>query len=170
MRGEHMAGLTRHDPVNHGGAPDRLRASSEVRGEKAKAKARGVIVSGGERRYEPERLAAYRLAREHTRLAAELLRAAETRGYAALVDELRRCAISIPANVKEGYGDHRPKRKAHFYYLAKASVTEAWAHVDTLVDLGLVSPGDIHAIRDAQRQLVAVLVTMIRTQEARTAN
>jgi four helix bundle protein len=118
-------------------------------------------------RYEPERLGVYRLAREHTRLTVALLSGARTRGYAALVDELRRCAISIPANVKEGYGDHRPKRKAHFYYLAKASVTEAWAHVDTLVDLGLVRPADIEEIRGVQRQIVALLVTMIRTQEAR---
>jgi four helix bundle protein len=120
-------------------------------------------------RYDPERLAVYRRARRHTRAVHELLDRSDTRGYADLVDDLKRCLKSATANIKEGYGEHRPTRKANFYLIAKASVTEAWGHVDSLVDFGIVSSSEIEEIRDLQNQIIALLVTMIRTQESRAS-
>lgn len=114
------------------------------------------------RRYDPERLTVYRLARAHTRAAAVLLSTAATRGFSDLVDQTRRSAASIPANIKEGYGAESPRRKAQYYAYAKASTTEAWAHVDTLVDFGCTPPESIAEIRDLQNQIIALLVTMIR--------
>lgn len=81
-------------------------------------------------RYDPERLAVYRLARRHTRAVGEVLRKANTHGFGDLVDDLRRTAKSITANIKEGYGEHRPGKKVNFYQIAKGSVTEAWGHTD----------------------------------------
>jgi four helix bundle protein len=129
----------------------------------------GVEGRGDWGRYDPMRLAVYRLARRHTRGMSELLARSSTRGHADLVDDIRRCVKSITANIKEGYGEHRPAKKANFYLIAKASVTEAWGHTDSLVDFGIASPRDIAELRDLQNQIVALLVTMIRTQESRAA-
>jgi four helix bundle protein len=116
------------------------------------------------RRYDPERLAVYRLARAHTRAVAALLEDADarTRGYADLVNQTRRSTASIPANIKEGYGAESPGSKLQYYGYAKASTTETWAHIDTLVDFECLSPASIAEVRDLQNQIIALLVTMIK--------
>lgn len=117
--------------------------------------------------YDPEDLAVYRLARRHTRVIAGLLKTADTRGYGEQVDNLRRAAASIPSNIKEGYGEYRPRKKAHYYQIAKASVTEAWGSLDNLVDFGCIEPAAIAEARDLQNQMIALLITMIRNLESR---
>lgn len=113
-------------------------------------------------RYDPERLAVYRLARCHTRAVAKVLAEANTRGFADLVAQTRRSAASITGNIKEGYGEEPPGRKAQYYGYAKASTSETWGHIDNLVDFGCTSPASIEEIRDLQNQIIALLVTMIR--------
>lgn len=120
---------------------------------------------GDHGRYDPERLAVYRIARRHSRAARDLLAKTDTRGFGELVDNFKRSVTSIPANIKEGYGEHRTAKKANYYQIAKASVTEAWGHTDSLVDWGLVGPGEIEEVRDLQNQMIALLITMIRSQE-----
>ena len=118
-------------------------------------------------KYDPERLAVYRLARRHTRAIGDLLRKANTHGHGDLVDDLRRTAKSVTANIKEGYGEHRPAKKINFYQIAKASITAAWGHLDSLVDFQLVPESEIVEIRDLQNQIIALLITMIRNLERR---
>ncbi len=115
-------------------------------------------------RYDPERLPAYRLARQHTRAIRALLEKADTRGFSDLVNQTRRSTASIPANIKEGFGEESPGQKAHYYSIAKGSVSETWGHVDTLVDFGCVPEGEIGEVRDVENQLIAVLWSMIKTQ------
>lgn len=113
-------------------------------------------------RYDPERLAVYRLARAHTRAVAKLLEEADTRGFSGLVDQIRRSTASITGNTKEGYGEESPGRKAQYYAYAKASTSETWAHIDNLVDFGCTTPEATREIRGLQNQIMALLVTMIR--------
>jgi hypothetical protein len=58
-------------------------------------------------RFDPEKMAVYRLARQHNRAVHALLEAADTRGFADLVSQLRSSAISIPANLLEAAGEWR---------------------------------------------------------------
>ncbi len=115
-------------------------------------------------RYDPERLPAYRLAREHTRAIRALLEKADTRGFSDLVNQIRRSMASIPGNIKEGFGEESPGQKAHYYGIAKGSVSETWGHIDTLVDFGCVWAEEITKPRDLENQLIAVLWSMIKTQ------
>lgn len=46
-----------------------------------------------------------------------------------LTDQMIRAARSIPANVAEGFGCHRPKRKVQFYEVGTASCAELMNHV-----------------------------------------
>ena len=37
----------------------------------------------------------------------------------ALCDQVRRCAVSISANIAEGFSRHSKKEKQQFYYISK---------------------------------------------------
>lgn len=42
----------------------------------------------------------------------------------SLVDQMRRAASSVTANIAEGFGRHSYKEKLQFYYLSQGSLTE----------------------------------------------
>ena len=47
-----------------------------------------------------------------------------------LVSQMRRCAVSIPANVVEGYGRRTSKDKMQFYYISRGSLNELEYYID----------------------------------------
>jgi four helix bundle protein len=118
-------------------------------------------------RFDPEKMAVYRLAREHTRAVRDFLAAAETRGFSDLVRQLRESTASVPANILEGNGAWTPAERAHYFRIARGSVMESWAHADTMVDFGLIDedPPECNAVRDKQHQIVALLTTTILALE-----
>jgi four helix bundle protein len=63
------------------------------------------------------RLDAYQAAAAFV-VAVDILTAALPRGRAYLVDQLRRAALSIQANIAEGAGEFSPSNKARFYRMA----------------------------------------------------
>lgn len=56
----------------------------------------------------------------------------------ALVDQLRRSAISVPANIAEGYGRDSAKSYAQFLRVARGSLNEAETHILLAVRLELI--------------------------------
>ena len=42
----------------------------------------------------------------------------------SLVDQVRRCTVSIGSNIAEGFSRQTKKEKIQFYYMAKGSLTE----------------------------------------------
>lgn len=47
-----------------------------------------------------------------------------------LTSQMRRCAVSVPANIVEGYGRKTEKDKIHFYYIARGSLNELEYYID----------------------------------------
>lgn len=41
-----------------------------------------------------------------------------------LIDQIRRCSVSISSNIAEGFSRHTSKEKIQFFFTAKGSVTE----------------------------------------------
>jgi four helix bundle protein len=121
-------------------------------------------------RFDPEKIAVYRLARQHTRAVRDLIASTNTRGFADLVGQLRQSTASIPANVLEATGEWRPGKRLNYLMIAKGSAFECWAHVDTMVDLGLVTNDAIREVRELQHQITALLITMIRNLETEIAH
>jgi four helix bundle protein len=117
-------------------------------------------------RFDPERMAVYRLARQHSRAVHALLETADRHGFSDLVNQLRRSTASIPANVLESAGEWRTRKRLHYLMIAKGSTWESWAHTDSLVDFGVVRKTAIVEVRDAQNQITALLITTIRRLEA----
>jgi four helix bundle protein len=116
-------------------------------------------------RFDPERMAVYRLARQHSRAISGLLETIGRSGFATLVNQLRRSTSSIPANVLEGFGEWGYAKRLDYLRIAKASALESWAHVDSLIDFGLIDAPQIAQARHLQAQIVALLVTTIRNLE-----
>ncbi len=42
----------------------------------------------------------------------------------SLIDQIRRCAVSISSNIAEGFSRHSKKEKLQFFYMALGSLTE----------------------------------------------
>jgi four helix bundle protein len=57
----------------------------------------------------------------------------------------------------------------HFYHIARGSATECAASLDELVDYGLVPESRIEAPKQTLARVVAMLINMIRSLEARGA-
>jgi four helix bundle protein len=47
-----------------------------------------------------------------------------------LTSQIRRCALSISANIAEGFGRGHPKEKANFYMIARGSIAETQNHME----------------------------------------
>ncbi len=116
--------------------------------------------------FDHERLEVYRLAREFARLVRALLDGLG-RGHSDSKDNLKRAAKSITRNIAEGAGKWRVADKIHFYHIARASATECAACLDELVDFGLASEERVVASKEILARVVAMLIAMIKSLEAR---
>lgn len=57
----------------------------------------------------------------------------------SLVDQMRRCAISISSNIAEGFSRNSQKEKRQFYYMSLGSVTELQNQLILSKDLNYVN-------------------------------
>ncbi|MBI5733396.1 MAG: four helix bundle protein [Candidatus Kerfeldbacteria bacterium] len=58
----------------------------------------------------------------------------------ALVDQLRRAAVSITSNIAEGFSHQGYSEKIHFYSIAQGSVTEVQNQLLIARDIGYIKP------------------------------
>ena len=56
-----------------------------------------------------------------------------------LTSQMRRAAVSIPANIAEGYGRSSDKNLANFVRIARGSLAELETHIELSIRLGFVS-------------------------------
>jgi four helix bundle protein len=59
-----------------------------------------------------------------------------------LTSQMRRCAVSVPANIAEGYGRNGKKDKLQFYYIARGSLNELEYYIDLANELKYYSSED----------------------------
>ena len=57
----------------------------------------------------------------------------------SLIDQLRRCVISITSNIAEGFGRHSYKEKIQFYYQSQGSLTELKNQIYIARDVGYIT-------------------------------
>jgi four helix bundle protein len=81
-----------------------------------------------------------------------------------MVQQLRRAALSVPANIAEGSGRLRGPDKAHFYTIARASADEVSYLLLFSKDLGWIADDAPlqHLLGDLQRGLHALIGTWRR--------
>lgn len=70
-----------------------------------------------------------------------------------LIDQMRRCAVSITSNIAEGFSRKTKKEKAQFFYMTLGSVTELQNQLLIVKDLNYIN---ITAFRKIADQTVVV--------------
>ncbi len=89
------------------------------------------------------------------------------RGRSYVADQLRRAAASIALNVAERAGEFSPTDKARLYRIARRSATESEAILDICEKLELASPDHIASGHGMLREIISMLVVLIRACEGR---
>lgn len=87
------------------------------------------------------------------------------RGFASLVSQLQRAAVSIGANIAEGCGRDGSRELAKFLQIALASAHEVEYHLLLGRDLGLLAPRDhvrLAAATTAVKKMLTVLIRRVR--------
>jgi four helix bundle protein len=82
-----------------------------------------------------------------------------------LTDQFRRAAVSIPANIAEGFGKQGDKERARYISIALGSAAETEYYLILARDLGYLSPTKAdelhHLFEDIQPMLRALYTRMI---------
>jgi len=108
-----------------------------------------------------EKLDAYQLAIKFFALSANLVQRFP-RGHAALADQLKRAALSVPLNIAEGNGKPGAIDKSRFYGIARGSAFECGALLDACKILGLADDTDFETGKSLLTRVVSMLTKMCR--------
>lgn len=65
-----------------------------------------------------------------------------------LIDQMRRCAVSITSNIAEGFSRRTKKEKAQFFYTSLGSVTELQNQLLLAKDIGYLQKADFKLLAD----------------------
>ena len=84
-----------------------------------------------------------------------------------LTSQLRRCAVSIPSNVAEGYGRHATKDYVRFLHVAEGSLCEVQTQLLIAKNLNFLSSDLFLELDELTREIERMLTSMIRKLEAR---
>ena len=84
-----------------------------------------------------------------------------------LIDQLRRAALSITANIAEGFSRFHYKERLKFYYTARGSVSEIENDLIAARDLGLVVPETYTDLFSRCEQVRAILNGLIKATASR---
>jgi four helix bundle protein len=93
---------------------------------------------------------------------ASILAARAPRGHAALADQLRRAATSVPLNIAEGTGKGE-RDAARFYTIARGSALECAAILDVFETFDFVDATDVAQARELLQRVVSMLTKLRQT-------
>ncbi|MGH7547867.1 MAG: four helix bundle protein [Gemmatimonadales bacterium] len=85
-----------------------------------------------------------------------------------LADQIRRAAVSVPANLVEGYALGTTIQFVRCLRIALGSAAEVHCHLEIARDLGLVSDGGAESDLKLAERVVRLLVGLLRKLGART--
>lgn len=80
-----------------------------------------------------------------------------------IIDQIRWAAISITANIAEGWGRFHFADSIRFYYQARGSLAEVQNFLILSHDLGYLSDSDFHRLFDESERCLKVLNGLIRS-------
>lgn len=81
----------------------------------------------------------------------------------ALIDQMRRCALSITSNIAEGFSRQSKKEKVQFYYTAKGSLTELQNQLLLARDIHYVTKESFSIIAQQTIQVSRLLTGLIKS-------
>ena len=115
-----------------------------------------------------EEIEAWKKARELTKIIYEVTSQGKLATDFSLRDQLRRAAVSIMANIAEGFEREGNKEFRQFLAMAKGSVGEVKALLYVALDAGLTSAEQcqrISALADEASRLLAGFLRYLKTSD-----
>lgn len=82
-----------------------------------------------------------------------------------LISQIRRCAISVCANIVEGWARKGKKEKLQFYYISRGSLTELEFYIDISLELGFINEKQYQKLLTCHSETARVLNGFIKAQE-----
>jgi len=80
-----------------------------------------------------------------------------------LVSQMRRCAVSIPSNIAEGYGREGEKEHLHFLFISLGSSNELETQMLLSHDFHYVSEEEYAEVMDLNSEVNKMLSSLIYT-------
>ena len=80
-----------------------------------------------------------------------------------LTSQMRRSAVSVPANIVEGYARLSRKEKSHFYYIAHGSLTELEYYIDFSYKLNYMSENQYKGLVNTRDEVGRLLNGLIKS-------
>ncbi|TMC55050.1 MAG: four helix bundle protein [Chloroflexi bacterium] len=109
-----------------------------------------------------EHLDAWRCAQELAYQAYLLTLSPQLSKHFALIDQIRRAALSVPANIAEGYALGTTPQFLRGLKIALGSNTELYSHLAVLARLDLLPTDDVHTVIDLCNRVIAMTIGLIR--------
>ena len=79
-----------------------------------------------------------------------------------LTSQMRRCAISIPSNMAEGYGRNSTNEYIHFLRIATGSLCELQTQMEISVNLCYLNKDEFDKLYELSREIERMLSSLIR--------
>src|SRR5437660_3118449 len=114
-----------------------------------------------------ERLDAWRTAQELAYQAYLLTLEPPLSKHFALIDQVRRAALSVPANIAEGYSLGTTPQFVRGLKIALGSNTELYSHLAVLARLNLLPVDDVQRVIELSTRVIAMIIGLIRTRTRR---
>jgi four helix bundle protein len=83
-----------------------------------------------------------------------------------LRDQIRRAAVSVMANIAEGFGRRTNKDFANYLYTAKGSSMEMISHMYVVLDQKHIEKEKFESIKLGYEQVIKMLINFIRYLES----
>jgi four helix bundle protein len=115
-----------------------------------------------------ERLDAWRAAQDLAYEAYLLTLSPALSRHFALIDQIRRAALSVPANIAEGYALGTTPQFLRGLKIALGSNSELYSHLTVLARLELVSSANVKSVLALSDRVIAMTIGLIRKLSERS--
>jgi len=79
-----------------------------------------------------------------------------------LISQIRRCAVSIPSNMAEGYGRNSTNQYVHFLRIATGSLYELQTQMEICLNLQYIDKMEFEQLYESSREIERMLSSLIR--------
>lgn len=83
-----------------------------------------------------------------------------------LRDQMRRAAVSVAANIAEGYERNSNKEFIRFLLIAKGSLSELRTHLEIAAEIGYLGNGNFPKIEDRCLHIGSMLTKLIHSRSS----
>lgn len=84
-----------------------------------------------------------------------------------LTHQIRRCAVSIPSNIAEGFSRHSSQDYVRFLQIAMGSLFESQTQAEIAVNLAYLPKADFERLHEASREIERMLSSLMRKIEGK---